>query len=269
MNDETITSVQNPRVKAVVKLRERRARDRSGRILIDGRREIARALEAGVRFEDVFFCRGMLQATDEEVFLQPARQAGARLVEVNEAVFAKIGYGDRAEGAVVVAERPERVLDDLQLGSTPLIGIVEGIEKPGNLGAILRSADGAGVDALIVVDPVTDIYGPNVIRASLGTAFTVPLAQASSEETLSWVRARGLSMVAASPAGGGLHTDVDMSGPTAIILGAEAAGLTQTWEGGELVLATIPMLGRADSLNVAMTAALFFYEVLRQRSTRT
>ncbi len=269
MNEEIITSVQNPRVKAVVKLRERRARDRSGRILIDGRREIVLALEAGVQFVEVFFCRGMLQNAGEIALLQPARQAGAHLVEVNEAVFAKIGYGDRAEGVVVVAERPERSLGGLQLSSPPLVGIVEGIEKPGNLGAILRSADGAGVDAIIAVDPVTDIYGPNVIRASLGTAFTVQLAQASSEETLSWVRAHGLSMVTASPVGGENHTDIDMSGPTAIILGAEAAGLTPTWERVGLVRATIPMLGRADSLNVATTAALFFYEALRQRSTRT
>ncbi|MFH1417530.1 MAG: RNA methyltransferase [Planctomycetota bacterium] len=268
MNDEVITSLQNPRVKAVVRLRERRSRDRSGRILIDGRREIARALDAGVRFVEVFYCRGMLRADDEDAFLRPARRAGGSLVEVNEAVFGRIGYGDRAEGVVVVAERPERSLDDLHLDSPPLVGIVEGIEKPGNLGAILRSADGAGVDAIVAVEPITDIYGPNAIRASLGTVFTVPLAAGSPGETLAWVRARGLSLVAASPAGGVMLTDVNMAGPTAIIFGAEAAGLTQTWDRAGLVHATIPMLGRADSLNVATTAALFFYEALRQRRAR-
>jgi TrmH family RNA methyltransferase len=265
MNADRITSPQNLRVKEVVRLRDHRGRDERGRIVIDGRREVLRAVEAGVEIAELYYCPSLLGADDEERVLAPARGRQIELVEVTEPVFAKMSYGDRAEGLLAVAGRPMRALDGLRLGSRPLIAVVEGVEKPGNLGAILRSADAAGVDAVIAADPAADIYGPNAIRASLGTVFTVPLVEAPAEETSLWLDRRGLSIVAACPAGGQVYTEVDMTGPTAVVLGSEAHGLTTAWQQPCIVQAVVPMRGRADSLNLSITAALFFYEALRQR----
>ncbi|HVP12998.1 MAG TPA: RNA methyltransferase [Phycisphaerae bacterium] len=264
-SDEVITSPQNPRIKAVARLRDHRTHDARDQIVIDGRRELARALEAGVAIGEIFYCPALLGADDSQALLEPAQERGARLVEVNEAVFAKLSYGDRAEGAVAVAQRPARKLADLRLSRTALLAVVEGIEKPGNLGAILRSADGAGVEAVIAADPVTDIYGANVIRSSLGTAFSVPLVEATTAETIEWLDEHRLSIVAASPVGKTPYTDVAMAGPTALVLGSEADGLTPAWSKAGVIQAAVPMLGKADSLNVSITAALFFYEALRQR----
>lgn len=259
--DEVITSPQNPRIKAVAKLRTRRGRGRSDVILIDGHREIGRAMEAGVRIREVFSCA----AADGGPILQRAERLGARIIRVNEAVFAKIGYGDRAEGLVATADRPRNGLGDLRLSPRPLIGVVEGIEKPGNLGAIFRSADGAGVEALLVVDGVTDLYGPNVIRSSLGTVFCVPAVEVSGAEAQAWLADREIAVIAASPGADKHYTDWDLSGPVALLFGSEAEGLTAIWDRGDLVRASVPMAGRADSLNVSTTAALFFYEARRQR----
>ena len=263
--DEIITSPANPRIKAVAKLRDRRALDTRSLIVIDGRREITRALEAGVAIGEVFYCPVFLGPDDDRSVLEPAQQHGSRLIEVSEAVFAKIGYGDRAECAVAVAGRPRRMLADLKLSRKPLVAVVEGVEKPGNLGAILRSADGAGIEAVIACDPATDIYGPNVLRSSLGTAFTVPLVEASAAETIDWLNARRLAIVVASPAGKTVYTDVDLTRAVALVFGSEAHGMTQAWSRAGVTHAVVPMLGRADSLNVSITAALLFYEALRQR----
>jgi RNA methyltransferase, TrmH family len=266
--DETITSPANPRIKEVVKLRDRRQRDACDRILIEGRREITRAIEAGVAIGEIFYCSVLLTADEGRFVLELAQQRGARLVEVNETVFAKIGYGNRAEGAVAVAQRPSRTLTDLRLGRRPLLAVVEGVEKPGNLGAILRSADGAGIEAVIAVDPVTDIYGPNVIRSSLGTAFSVAFVEATTAETMKWLNDHRISIVAASPVGRTVYTDVDLTAPVVMVFGSEARGLTEAWNAPGVTHAVVPMMGRADSLNVSITAALFFYEALRQRGGR-
>jgi TrmH family RNA methyltransferase len=266
MHDEIISSVRNPRVLAATKLRDRRGRDRSGDIVIDGRREIARALDAGVTIREMFFCRAMLTDRDEASLLEPARHDGARMTEVTDQVFARISYGDRAEGVVAVARRPACALSTLEPAANAPVGVVEGIEKPGNLGAILRSADGAGVGAVVVADSRTDLYGPNVIRSSLGTIFCVPVAEASTAETIAWLRGRGASIVAASPAGDMAYTDVDMTGPVALVFGSEARGLSDHWRQADIIQASVPMHGRADSLNTSATAALFFFEALRQRS---
>ncbi|MEE8386020.1 MAG: TrmH family RNA methyltransferase [Dehalococcoidia bacterium] len=265
MGSEIITSLQNPRVKEVVRMR--RGRGRSERILIDGRREIRRALEGGVHIGEVFYCGPLLGGDDEIQILRPARQRGAELTEVSESVLAKISYGDRVEGMLAVAARPQRSLSDLHLSSCPLVATVEGLEKPGNLGAILRSADAAGVEAVLVVDAVTDAYGPNVIRSSLGTIFWVPVVEVSAGEALEWLLGRRMLIVAADPSAGSLYTGVDFSGPVAVVLGNEAGGLSGAWAREEVIRARIPMIGRADSLNVSITAALFFYEALRQRGT--
>lgn len=265
MTPETITSLQNPRVKAIVKLREGRKRDRQERILIDGRREITRAIRAGVKFVEVFYCPARVNDQDHKDILQPATAQGAELIEVNEAVLEKASYGDRIEGIVVTAVRPRLTLDDIRLRRNPLIGIVEGLEKPGNLGAVLRSADGAGVEAIIAADPLTDIYSPNAIRASLGTIFTLPVVESPAINAISWLRSRGIGVVAASSKQGTPYADVDFTEPVAIVLGNEADGLTSVWGQPDALYATIPMQGHADSLNVSITAAVFFYEALRQR----
>ena len=268
MNTELITSVQNPRIKALVKLRDRQGGGLREEIVIDGRREIGRALDAGAALREAFFCRPLLSPEDERLLLQRAAERGARLIEVTEPVFAKIAYGQRAEGVVATADRPRTCLADLRLGERPLIGVVEGVEKPGNLGAILRSADGAGIEALLAVDPATDVYGANVIRASLGTVFRVPLVEIPAAEAVSWLRERGLRMVAADPAADRIYTDVDLTVPAALVFGSETAGLTSAWRRPEVISACVPMRGLADSLNVSITAALFFYEALRQRSAQ-
>lgn len=266
MKADRITSSQNARIKEVVRLRDHRGRNERARIVIDGRRELLRAIEAGVEITELYYCPSLLGADDEQQVLAPATGRQVELVEVTKPVFAKMSYGDRAEGLLAVARRPTLALDDLRLGPRPLIAIVEGVEKPGNLGAILRSADAAGVDAVIAADPATDIYGPNAIRASLGTVFSVPLVEATAEQAALWLKQRGLSSIAASPEGGHVYTEVDMTGPTAVVLGSEAHGLTEAWDHVGVIRATVPMRGRADSLNVSITAALFFYEALRQRS---
>ncbi len=266
MKPEIITSIQNPRIKAVARLRDGGARHRQNAIIIDGDRELARAQDADVTISEVFHCPTLIARANAQNRIESIRASGVLLTEVTEPVFAKIGYGDRAEGIVAVAERPKIGLSDLQLGVRPLVGVVERVEKPGNLGAILRSADGAGVNAILAVGPVTDIYGPNVIRASLGTAFTVPLVEVSAGDAIGWLMGRKLAIVAAAPDTSALYTDVDFTAATAVVLGSEAEGLTPAWNGPGITRVSVPMLGRADSLNVSATAALFFYEALRQRT---
>jgi len=196
------------------------------------------------------------------------REAGIPMWDVGPEAFAKLAYGDRLDGIVSVAETPLHRLADLDLPSNPLIGVIEGVEKPGNLGAVLRTADGAGLSAVIVAEPGTDLLNPNVIRASLGTIFSVPVAVASSGEVLAWLRERDISIVAARVQGSVDYTVADYRGPTAIALGSEARGLSDAW--AELATASvhIPMLGVADSLNVSATAAILFYEARKQRGPR-
>jgi TrmH family RNA methyltransferase len=260
-----ITSAANPRLKAAVRLRGRRERDRQGLTLIDGVRETMRALSGGAVIREVFvepdFC------TDQEcrALLERLGEEAVTVWEVGRGAFEKLAYGDRIDGVVAVAETPLRRLEDLVLPPEPLIAVVEGVEKPGNLGAILRTADGAGVDAVIVAESATDLFNPNIIRASLGAVFAVPVSVASTGEVLAWLRDRQIAIIAARVDGSVDYTAADYSGAVAIALGSEARGLSDAW--GELARASVrvPMLGVADSLNVSATAAVLFYEALRQR----
>jgi TrmH family RNA methyltransferase len=265
MERRHITSTGNPRLKAALRLRGRRERDKTGLTLIDGARETARALAGGAQLREAFVstqycvdneCRGALDAL---------RSAGVQLWELGPEAFARLAYGDRLDGIVSVAETPLHSLDDLELPTNPLIGVIEGLEKPGNLGAVLRTADGAGLSAVIFAEPRTDLLNPNVIRASLGTIFSVPVAVASTGDVLTWLRERSINIVAARVEGTDDYTSVDYTLPTAIALGSEARGLSDAW--AELADASvhIPMLGVADSLNVSATAAILFYEARRQR----
>jgi TrmH family RNA methyltransferase len=188
------------------------------------------------------------------------------LAIVSEPVLAKLAFGGRAEGVVLVIRLPGRSLADLDLGTDPLLLVIEGVEKPGNIGAVLRSADGAGVTAVIAASPRTDLSNPNAIRASAGTIFVMPIAAAPSEAVLAWLREHRIRIVAARVGAAVGYTEADLTGPLAIVLGAEAAGLTDTWTGPDVEPIGIPMAGVADSLNVSISAAILAYEARRQRN---
>ncbi len=263
-----ITSPHNPHVKEAARLRDRRHRAKQGRILIDGVRELHLAMRAGVRLVEVFLCEALCSGDDSRRLLMELAQSGGEVLHVNEKVFQKLAFGQRAEGMLGVAETPRSTLSSLALGENGLVAVLEGVEKPGNVGAVLRSADAAGVSAVVIADGRTDLYNPNAIRASLGTIFTVPLAEATGNDVRDWLREQKCSMVAARVDGALPYTAVDYRGPTAIVLGSEAAGLSPLWSGPDVQAVRLPMLGAADSLNVSVTAAVLFYEALRQRSQR-
>lgn len=266
-----LTSAQNPRVKNAVRLRDRKGRERQGRIRIDGARETLRALQAGVRLVELFVCldwcdgpdaRELLQAVDR---LPPATLAPASRFSLAPDLFAKLAFGDRCDGVVAIADAPVRSLDDLQLPPVPLVAVLDDLEKPGNLGAVLRSADGAGVDAVIVCGAGADLYNPHVIRASLGVVFGQQACMATRDEALAWLRRRAIGLVAARVEGARSFVDVDLTGPVALVFGAEDRGLSDAWNGPDVTAVALPMLGAADSLNVSATAAVLFYEARRQR----
>lgn len=263
-----LTSTANPRVTAAAALRDRRSRDRAGLTLVDGAREVRRALEAGVEVVEAFVCEPLLAGPDARAALDRLDAGPIPVHRVSERVFAKLAFGERAEGLIAVVRAPSLDLGGLVLPEEPLILVIEAVEKPGNLGAVLRSADGAGVDAVIAASPRTDLFNPNAIRASAGTAFSVPLAAAPAPAVLSWLRDRGIRVVAARVDADRRYTDADLTGSLAIALGAETDGLTDTWAGDGVEAVNLPMLGIADSLNVSVTAAVLAYEARRQRGAR-
>ncbi len=263
-----ITSLQNPRVKDAVRLRDGRYRQRRGRFLIDGIRELSRAIEGHIELVEVFLCYE--KCTRQQMRILDGMLGDfdrADIFHVTPAVFEKLAFGDRSEGVVAVAETPETDLDGVNLTDNPLVVVLEGVEKPGNVGAVLRSADGAGADALIMADGRTDLYNPNAIRASLGTIFTRQVAAATTAETLDWLRQQGLAIFAARVDGSVPYTEVDYRRPSAIVLGSEARGLSSAWSADDVTPIRLPMLGSADSLNVSATAAVLLYEALRQRTS--
>jgi TrmH family RNA methyltransferase len=260
-----LTSTANPRVAAAAALRDRRGRERAGLTLIDGAREVRRALDAGVEIAEAFVCEPLLAGPDARAALDRLGATGVPVQATSERVFAKIAFGERAEGIVAVARIPPLELDRLELPARPLIVVVEAVEKPGNLGAVLRSADGAGVDALIAASPRTDLFNPNAIRASAGTIFSVPLAAADTSAVLAWLRAHGIRIIATRVGASTPYTEADLTGPVAVALGAETDGLTDAWSGPDVETVSLPMLGIADSLNVSVTAAILVYEARRQR----
>jgi TrmH family RNA methyltransferase len=260
-----LTSFANPRIKAATALRDRRARDRAGLTLIDGSREIRRALDAGVEVVEAFSCESLLAGPDARAALDLLRDRGIAVQPTSEPVFAKLAFGERAEGLVAVVRIPSTALADLALPADPLVAVIEGVEKPGNVGAVLRSADGAGANAVIAASPRTDLFNPNAIRASAGTMFTVPVATAPATDVVAWLRAQGVRILAARVEAERLYTNTDLTGPLALVLGAEADGLTETWTADDIETVRLPMLGVADSLNVSVSAAILLYEARRQR----
>jgi len=262
---ELITSLQNSRIKLLVKLRDRRPRDAARVFLVEGYRQIRRALEKSVPLKELYFCGECFLGTNEDALLDEARAAGAELIELSKPAFEKVAYRERPDGLLAVAPQWRRRLSDLELGESPFILVVEGIEKPGNLGTILRSADAAGCDAVIVCDPVTDIFNPNVVRASTGVLFSVPLVVAESREVAAWLRAKGIRTAATTPHSEQLYSDADLRGPLALIMGSEQYGLSDFWLQESDLTLRIPMAGQADSLNVAMATLITLFEAVRQR----
>jgi TrmH family RNA methyltransferase len=260
-----ILSPSNPRIREAARLRYRAARDATGTTLVDGGRELLRALQAGVSVETLFVCLPLIHSAEAQAALERATATGIETVECSEAAFAKLAFGDRAEGVVAVVRPAVRRLDDLVLPPAPLIVVTEDVEKPGNLGAILRSADGVGADAVIAAAGGTDLYNPNVIRASLGTVFTVPVIAAPAADVRAWLEVRGVRVVAAVVDAERLYTEADLRGPVAVALGSETSGLSDTWRGEGVDAVRLPMFGVADSLNVSAAAAVLLYEARRQR----
>ena len=268
MPAELITSLQNPRLKRLVRLRDRRPRDEEGAFLVEGYRELVRALDAGIRPQEAYYCPGWFLGSNEPALLARAEAAGARLFELSREAFAKVAYRERPDGLLAVAPQWRRTLADLVLPADPFLLVVEAIEKPGNLGTILRSADAAGCDAVIVCDPVTDLFNPNVVRASTGVLFSVPCVVDESGPVREWLRARGIRAVATTPAADTLYTDAGLRGPLAIVMGSEQYGLSRFWLENADLPVRIPMSGQADSLNVAMAALITLFEAVRQRGHR-
>jgi TrmH family RNA methyltransferase len=261
-----ITSLQNPRVKGVVKLRERREREKTGKFLVEGYRELLRAVEGNGVLETLFYSPAHFLGSNEEELIDRIASFHIELIEVSKDVFSKLSYRDRPDGLLAIANQVHAKLEELELSDPPLILVAEAIEKPGNLGSILRSCDAAGVDALLVCDRCTDIHNPNVIRSSIGTFFTVPVIETSSEEALKWLRMHQIPIVSSSPDAKEIYTNVDQAGPIALAVGTEQLGLSDLWMDAANTLIKIPMLGQADSLNVAAATTLLLYEVIRQRS---
>ncbi len=218
---------------------------------------------------EVFACVPLCKSAESLHVLDGLERLPAQVYHVAPEVFEKLAFGDRHEGVVAVAETPSRTLADLRLEGDALVVVLEGLEKPGNVGAVLRSADAAGVSAVIAASGGTDLYNPNCIRASLGTLFTTQVCHATTDETLAWLRERGCQIFAARLDARRLYTDVDLRGDVAIVLGSEAAGLSDPWRADDIAPIKLPMLGSADSLNVSATAAVLFYEAWRQRDTGT
>lgn len=265
---EKITSLQNPRIKQLVRLRDRRPRDEAGVFLVEGYREIIRALDKGLRFQELYFSPDWFLGENEPALLERASASGAKLFELTKEAFAKVAYRERPDGLLGVAPQWKRSLADLPARADPFILVVEAIEKPGNLGTILRSADAAGVDAVIVCDPVTDIFNPNVVRSSTGVLFSVPVIVSESLPVRDWLRERRIRAIATTPGARELYTDTDLRGPLAIVMGSEQYGLSEYWLKESDGQVRIPMAGQADSLNVAMATIITLFEAVRQRGAR-
>ncbi len=260
-----LSSLQNPLVKHIVRLRQRRYRDESNAFLIEGYRELLRASRGAVSMEKFFYCPSLFLGENNQALIEQCSKGGkTALYEVTEPVFRKISYRDRPDGLIAIAKKRDAQLQDIAPQASFFV-VAQSIEKPGNLGSILRSCDGAGVDALLLCDPVTDIYNPNVIRSSIGTLFHVPVIATTTKEALAFLSEREAKIVATSPSARQAYTKVDLRGKVALVVGCEQLGLTREWMAHANTQVFIPMQGVADSLNVAAATTLMLYEVLRQR----
>ena len=263
-----VTSTANPRVKAIVKLRNARSRREAGVFPVEGFREIKRALEGGVAINEMWCCPELFLGDNEEEVVDEAARLGAEIIEVSKEPFEKMSYRDRPEGLLAVCSFYDVSLESIELSETPFVLVVESIEKPGNLGTMIRAAGAAGVDAVIVTDPTTDVYNPNVVRSSIGTCFLVSLAVTTTDEAVAWLRGKGVRLVAATPEATTPHFAVDLKQPTAIVIGSEQYGLSEKLRETSDDAVRIPMPGDViDSLNASASAAILLFEAVRQRAS--
>jgi TrmH family RNA methyltransferase len=262
---ETLTSARNPRIKEIARLRRRRHRDRRHEMLIEGERELARAVEGNIVLRSLFYCPTLL-SPDGWGLVQQAAEAGSSLFAVSEDLFARIAYRERSDGLLAIAKQPQRRLADLQVGENPLLVVVEGVEKPGNLGAVLRSADAAGADAVLVCEAATDIYNPNAVRSSVGMLFALPVLPCTTAEALEWLEERAVQIIAATSRADRPYTDVDLRGASALVMGSEKEGLSEAWLKAASIRVRIPMHGVGRSLNLLAATTVLLYEAVRQRA---
>lgn len=262
---ETITSAQNPKVKKLLALQEKsRSRREEGLFVVEGRRELEHCIEAGYEIDSVFISEE-IASDPEDLMRRLETSGGIKVFSVSKEVYEKISYRGSTEGVIAEVRWKQLKLKDLRFKDNPLVIVLESVEKPGNLGAVLRSADAAGADAVIVCDPLTDLYNPNLIRASIGAIFSVPTVAASSEETIEWLKENRIKILTAQLQDSSLYYETPMTGPTAIVMGTESTGLTDVWRKAADAHIRIPMLGRLDSLNVSVSAAILLFEAVRQR----
>lgn len=257
---EQISSLQNPRIKHLVALEQKSSeRRKEGLFVVEGQRELDHCIHAHYEVDTIYLCK-QIAGPD---YVPPQ----GRVIEVTPQVYAKIAYRATTEGVVATLRSRSLTLSDLHLSETPLVVVLEGVEKPGNLGAVLRTADASGVDAVIVCDPLTDLYNPNLIRSSIGAIFTVPCVACTSEECIDFFKQRDIQILTAQLQDSELYYDIDMRRPTAIVMGTEATGLTPVWRKAADAHIRIPMLGQLDSLNVSVSAAILMYEGVRQKQS--
>ena len=258
---ETITSSKNPHIKHLIRLQQKSSeRRKEGLFIVEGRRELTHCINAGYVVETLFVDESM---TEVRKF---AADNGGKVYSVSREVYEKIAYRGSTEGVTAIVRAKSHKLSYLPKKERPIYVVLEGVEKPGNLGAILRSADAAGVDAVIICDPLTDLYNPNLIRSSIGAVFTVPLVVTESEECIRFLKERGVKILTAQLQDSKLYYNSPMTESTAIVMGTEATGLTQIWRDAADAHIRIPMCGQLDSLNVSVSAAILMYEAVRQRA---
>ena len=275
MADLLITSPANPRLKTLIALRRRRVREDTGTTLVEGHEELALALASGVRPQTLFVCPELFSpaghAGRQEIgrqadLVEHARQLGAEVVRLSRSAFEKVAYREGPDGLLAIVSGVGRALSTLDTGPDGLVLVAQRVEKPGNLGAMLRTADAAGVNTVVAADPVTDWGNPNVVRASKGTVFAVPVAAATTAETVAWLTAYHVRLVVTTPEADLLYTDADLTGRVAVAVGAEKHGADDALMDAAAYRVRIPMQGKVNSLNVAASAAVVLFEVLRQRT---
>ncbi len=257
----TITSTHNPKIKNLLALEKPRERRKQGLFVVEGRKEIALALAAGYKIGNLFYCEDLITKDELEEF----HPADKLLIPVSREVFDKVAIRENSGGVLAVGEQKTHRLDALRLSKNPLVLVLESVEKPGNLGAILRTADAAALDAVIICDPKTDFYNPNVIRSSIGCIFTNQVASATSDETLQWLRDNRITPYSTYLKASRPYHTVDFTLPSAIVMGTEATGLSDTWITEDQNPIIIPMAGKIDSMNVSTAAAVIVFEARRQR----
>ena len=258
-----ITSAQNPKIKRLLQLQQKSSeRRKAGLFVVEGIREVERCVEKGYEIDTIFYLNKPMAENISEII---EKNKGIKLFEVSPTIYEKIAYRGSTEGVIAEVKTKDKTLNDLNLSENPLVVVLESVEKPGNLGAILRSADAAGADALIVCDPLTDLYNPNLIRNSTGAIFSVPCVACTSEECIKFLKENNIQILTAQLQDSELYYDTDMKRGTAIVMGTEATGLTDIWRKAADAHIRIPMLGITDSLNVSVSAAILLYEAVRQR----